>query len=309
MSSGPFGHCLRDLSERSLFADYVDLLGCAEIVFTTGDTHVVQNGKRLSFSDYEIVVYLPGSYDAFLEEPFGLRATTRLERRSAAQLALAFEEAVERRANLGRWKLLGNTPSTGRLASNRLSLVQRSATRHSAGRMSGSASALCDALATLDPSDWVLKFASDTHVRGRSGAYLPMRLSDPRVALSKAGRLPCSIERHIAGPADYRVYVMGLMATCVTWRRIPALLDARAQSVLDARVALGPIAKTAMEAALGLCQQFGLRFAAVDFVDDISGMLYEVDINPHGSWAWLGESASKEIDAKFLSYIAQQLLQ
>ncbi len=306
MSSGPLGQHLRNLCGPQLGFDHVDLLTRAEVVFAVGDTHVFQNGKRYSLSGYKAALYLPGSFDAFLENPFGLHARSRLERRSAAQLALAFEDAVERRAMLGHWTLLGNKPSTGRLASNRLALVQRAANSNALNRTGGSALALCHLLADVECSDWVLKFASDTHVRSRTGAYIPMRLSEPNDVLSNAGHLPCSIERHIVGSRDYRVFVMGQTTTCISWRREPSLLDARMQTSIDAEVVSNATSMRARKQALGTCERFGLNFAAIDLVNDSNGTLYEVDVNPHGSWAWLGPLVRAEIDRQFAAYTSQQ---
>ncbi len=113
-------------------------------------------------------------------------------------------------------------------------------------------------------------------------------------------RAPMILQREIQKGSDLRVIVVDdqLFATrigsqaCeetnVDWRR-----GARSDLVHETMTLPNDMA----EACIGVTRSLGLRFAAIDLVEDRSGHLWFLEANPNGQWAWIEQRTGAPITA------------
>lgn len=107
--------------------------------------------------------------------------------------------------------------------------------------------------------------------------------------LESQGAMPVYLQAEIQKQYDARVTVVGNSVFAakifsqsdeqskVDWRKSEAMLThERADLPEDIQVK-----------CLELCRRFNLDFAAIDFVVDMKGVFWFLEINPNGQWAWI----------------------
>lgn len=121
-------------------------------------------------------------------------------------------------------------------------------------------------------------------------------------------RAPLILQREIPKRADLRIIVVddqvfatriGSQAhdeTKVDWRR-------GVRSDLTHETITLPIDIT--EACIGVTRRLGLRFAAIDLVEDRSGHLWFLEANPNGQWAWIEQRTGAPITAAIVDGLAR----
>jgi glutathione synthase/RimK-type ligase-like ATP-grasp enzyme len=108
------------------------------------------------------------------------------------------------------------------------------------------------------------------------------------------------LQREISKAADLRVIVVddhvfatriGSQAheeTKVDWRRGGRADLAHETVTLPTDIA---------EACVGVTRRLGLRFAAIDLVEDRTGHIWFLEANPNGQWAWIEQRTGAPITA------------
>lgn len=297
-SSGQLGKALLRVASEVVNVAYVDLLSEAEILLEKNKTIIQQSGNTLCVEDFDTIFYQPGSYDLFLQKPFGISSRSQIERRSATQLALAFEARVEGHPCYLNGRAIGNLPSTGRKASNKFTLLDLELSDR-LSCIGGTPSAMRSSITKigLAKAEGVFKFATDTHVATKGGGFLAIRTSNLDEILLEADGLPCLIEEFVKGVFDYRIFCLGSEYLCYEWKRDATLLDCRVKNNLVAERITGRLSEDLTNIARRICIHLNIDFGALDFVDSESGALHLIDINPHGSWEWIGSTCAKEIES------------
>ena len=107
---------------------------------------------------------------------------------------------------------------------------------------------------------------------------------------------PCIFQRLIHKIAEIRVTAVGrrLFATRidiesvsdVDYRKIDPYSLPHRPFELPASIQIG---------CLAVCDYFGLRFAAFDFLLDQAGVLHFLEVNPNGQWLWIEEITGQPI--------------
>jgi glutathione synthase/RimK-type ligase-like ATP-grasp enzyme len=121
-------------------------------------------------------------------------------------------------------------------------------------------------------------------------------------------RAPMILQREIRKRCDLRVIVIedrvfateiGSQAheeTMVDWRRGARSDLAHEPFALPADIA---------EACTAVTRALGLRFAAIDLVEDQSGHFWFLEANPNGQWAWIEQRTGAPITAAIVDWLAQ----
>lgn len=112
---------------------------------------------------------------------------------------------------------------------------------------------------------------------------------------------PVLLQRHIAKAADWRVTVVDqTVFSC----RIDS--QAHAAYAIDMRRGLADPAMRHIwtnlpprieELCIALVRELGLRFGAIDLVEDVDGEVWFLEINPNGQWAWIEDRTGAPIAA------------
>jgi len=121
-------------------------------------------------------------------------------------------------------------------------------------------------------------------------------------------RAPMILQREIAKRADLRIVVVDdvIFATRiksqaheeteVDWRRGERLDLAHEPTTLPEDVAAACVAIT---------RALGLRFSAIDIVEDRSGDFWFLEANPNGQWAWIEQRTGAPITAAIVDGLAR----
>lgn len=115
---------------------------------------------------------------------------------------------------------------------------------------------------------------------------------------------PVLIQEAINKRADLRVTVLDndYQAIRLTKRESSGkqILDIRRDNMTGVRYEPVKLPRTVERQISRLVVDFGLRFAALDFVEDQSGDLVFLEINPNGQWAWLDLEAGANCIEMFI---------
>lgn len=112
---------------------------------------------------------------------------------------------------------------------------------------------------------------------------------------------PVLLQRHIVKAADWRVTVVDDTVFCC---RIDS--QAHPEYALDMRRGLADtsMAHTLQQLSpdleslfVELVRALGLRFGAIDIVEDTNGMMWFLEINPNGQWAWIEDRTGAPISS------------
>jgi glutathione synthase/RimK-type ligase-like ATP-grasp enzyme len=119
---------------------------------------------------------------------------------------------------------------------------------------------------------------------------------------------PTLLQRYIEKRADLRVTVVDnqVFACRIYSQDNPAYSVDMRRGLSDdmMRHELVELALPLVDLCLNLVKEMGLRFAPLDFAEDLDGMAWFLEINPNGQWAWIQDRTGAPISdaiAKALS--------
>ena len=102
------------------------------------------------------------------------------------------------------------------------------------------------------------------------------------------GVCPVMLQREVAKHADYRVTVIGAEVFAVRMTAPEgAPIDIRAVPPGDCTSELAKLPPPVEAACIRFVRDAGLRFGAIDLVQDRSGSFWFLECNPNGQWGWL----------------------
>ncbi|AGH50182.1 hypothetical protein G432_12305 [Sphingomonas sp. MM-1] len=123
------------------------------------------------------------------------------------------------------------------------------------------------------------------------------------------GRAPMILQREIVKRADVRVVVVGGAVfatrilsqaydeTQVDWRR------GVRQDLDHEPLGLPP---DIVSGCLAVTRDLGLRFAAIDLVEDGQGAFWFLEANPNGQWAWIEQKTGARITSAIVDVLASK---
>lgn len=137
--------------------------------------------------------------------------------------------------------------------------------------------------------------------------YARRLTDDIREHLASASFCPVSVQEEIARGRDLRVVAIDQRVfafalefdseTNVDWRRLDESAEIRHHSVaLDT---------TTERAILDLHRLLKIRFSTVDLIEDRSGRLVFLELNPNGQWLWLEERTGIPLSRAMAEALAQ----
>jgi hypothetical protein len=122
---------------------------------------------------------------------------------------------------------------------------------------------------------------------------------------------PCIIQRFISRQYEVRVNVIGsqIFGTRLDISHLPeAKIDSRlARDYHDIRHSSVLLPQEISSLSHDLCCHFGLRFGAFDYMVDMYGHWYFLEVNPYGQWAWIQELTNQPLAEAIASEIRFQL--
>lgn len=115
---------------------------------------------------------------------------------------------------------------------------------------------------------------------------------------------PLIVQQEITKRYDVRVTVVGdqvFAATIDSQANPDTTVDWRATSAPDLAHAPFDLPAAVTTQCVALTRQLGLRFGALDFVLDPNGILWFLEINPNGQWAWIETRTGHPIAAAIVT--------
>lgn len=119
-----------------------------------------------------------------------------------------------------------------------------------------------------------------------------------RTSLYQVSRCPTLFQRQIEKRVDLRVTVVGREVIAVELHSQDAefsRIDCRRENMRGMRYRLVRLSDSLCRQLVELVASYGLRFAAIDLVEDQTNDYWFLEINPAGQWAWLDECAGSNI--------------
>ena len=115
---------------------------------------------------------------------------------------------------------------------------------------------------------------------------------------------PIVLQREIKKRFDLRVTVVGdhVFAATIDSQSTPdTVIDWRRTSAPDLPHSTYELPSEVSKACVALTKSLGLRFGALDFVLDLAGQFWFLEINPNGQWAWIETRTGHPISAAIVS--------
>jgi hypothetical protein len=130
---------------------------------------------------------------------------------------------------------------------------------------------------------------------------------DDLVAGDFAGA-PVIVQRYAKGKTDWRITVVGdrVFSTKVSIDGGPLADDWRKHQKHSLQFESLPFPDEEKDRAIRLCQNLGLTFGALDYVE-CDGIFYFLEINPTGEWAWLTETSKQPIQIAIAEELARPI--
>lgn len=168
------------------------------------------------------------------------------------------------------------------------------------------------ALEGLSARGWIgkpLRRALLDDAEGPGSLIYTTRLDDLRAIDAEAlFRAPIILQREIAKRCDVRVTVVddrtfparifsqGHSETEVDWRR-GARVDLE-----HSRMEIPPVIELG---CIEVTRKLGLRYAAIDLVEDLNGEIWFLEANPNGQWAWIEQRTGLPIAAAIVDALGR----
>jgi hypothetical protein len=203
-----------------------------------------------------------------------------------------------------------NHPSRNILASHKLEQVRRAR---------GAGFEVPRTLVTQDAAT-LLRFwkrcAANVILKPLSGGYLEREApandsliytnllrEEDLLQTAEIARCPTLFQERVAKRTDVRITVVDdniqaveLIATDDNEPR----LDIRRNNMSDVRCRRMVLPRSLRSKILRLLRSYGLRFAAIDMLQDIRGRYVFLEINPNGQWAWLDMAGASDSRAQLI---------
>lgn len=120
-------------------------------------------------------------------------------------------------------------------------------------------------------------------------------------------RAPMILQREVAKRSDVRVVVVGdrVFATRIhSQAQDETQVDWRRGVRLDLEHETMTLPSQTSSACIAVVRDLGLRFAAIDLVEDVDGDLWFLEANPNGQWAWIEQRTGAPIAAAIVDTLA-----
>lgn len=133
---------------------------------------------------------------------------------------------------------------------------------------------------------------------------------EPRDATA-VGRAPIILQREIAKLSDVRVVVVDdlVFATRIlSQAHEETQVDWRKGIRLDLAHELMELPVELISACIGVTRDLGLRFAAIDLVEDANGRFWFLEANPNGQWAWIEQRTGARVTAAIVDALSAERL-
>lgn len=118
---------------------------------------------------------------------------------------------------------------------------------------------------------------------------------------------PSMFQEEIEKRAEYRVTVVGqeIFVARMAPRKQPTEIDWR-DALVKGEISLkgGDLPMAYKAKLLKLVTSMGLNFASLDVIEDGSGRLYFVDLNPNGNWYWVEDATGLDISGAIAGMLA-----
>jgi glutathione synthase/RimK-type ligase-like ATP-grasp enzyme len=121
---------------------------------------------------------------------------------------------------------------------------------------------------------------------------------------------PTYFQGFIYKVADVRVTVIGekvFSALILSQEYDETKVDWRSGENLKLKYEKIILPKNLSDLCIKLTQNLGLNFGAIDFVKDINGDYYFLEINPNGQWAWIEKQLNYKISHEIANLLNQEL--
>ncbi|MFB9991939.1 hypothetical protein ACFFLM_08180 [Deinococcus oregonensis] len=107
------------------------------------------------------------------------------------------------------------------------------------------------------------------------------------------GDAPVLLQAFVSKRADWRVTVFGptILSVRIHSQEEPSAQVDWRQSEHPLRLERVTLPDQVAQAIRGFMVQTNLRFGAFDFVEDLSGGLWFLEVNPNGQWGWMEQEA------------------
>lgn len=119
-----------------------------------------------------------------------------------------------------------------------------------------------------------------------------------REALDRVRHCPTLFQERIDKRTDVRVNVTAQDVVTVrlhSQERAASSVDCRRDNMAKMRYSIGELPRRVADAVVSLTTSYGLRFGALDLVEDTKGQFWFLELNPAGQWAWLEEDAGAPV--------------
>ncbi len=113
---------------------------------------------------------------------------------------------------------------------------------------------------------------------------------------------PVIYQQEVGRTEDLRVTVVdGQVFACRIQQLAREDVDWRRKDPSDLRYEAVTLPLVLQERCVSLVRQLGLRFGAIDLIEDESGEPWFLEINPNGQWAWIERKAALPISAAIVN--------
>lgn len=116
---------------------------------------------------------------------------------------------------------------------------------------------------------------------------------DALISARHLSKVPTMLQEHLPRAIEYRTFVIDKTAISVQLSTSPDVVDIRwsgEKEVDFTFVEPGVVAEKLASQSRAWATALGLRYAAVDHLQNPQHGLVAIDINPHGSWNWYADS-------------------
>lgn len=112
---------------------------------------------------------------------------------------------------------------------------------------------------------------------------------------------PILLQRHIVKAADWRVTVVDdtVFSCRIDSQKHPEYAIDMRRGLADRSMThtLEPLSPAVESLCVEIVCALGLRFGAIDLIEDLDGTLWFLEINPNGQWAWIEDRTGAPISA------------
>ncbi len=263
------------------------------------DTRTIsQRGTVCELSSYDLIIYWPASYQALRHRIGSWFPTTATEEYLSRSWRVV-EDAIFS----GLDHLMLNSYRAACDAANK-GIVYLSALANDISMPTTIITNRPGRSLTALSTKQVIKTVTDTvDVNDDLQLYTSQYPTDYKCQILDA---PYIIQQYIKAICEYRAFYFDGRTIAV---RVP-----RGDDLVDVRLTPGSTLKceivdntTISRMASRLATLFHLGMFSADFLEDVAGKIYFIDLNPHGTWHWLQRSVRDRLDHAYIEMVLKKL--